>query len=108
MIKNKVSITSKSTFSKTYPPFFIFVLLAIFMLLGLIVTPIYSQENLTQINDRADFRRPTVEVLQLEGQVRSDVETRMSLGLNADVAYVQNLRGSAEDVGSEKFNIPMT
>lgn len=32
----------------------------------------------------------------------------MSLGLNADVDYVQNLRGSADDVGSEKFNVPMT
>lgn len=32
----------------------------------------------------------------------------MSLGLNADVDYVQNLRSSADDVGSEKFNVPMT
>ena len=49
-----------------------------------------------------------LEVLQLEGQLRGDVETRMSLGLNADVEYVRNLRGSAEDVGSDLFNVPMT
>ena len=93
---------------KTYRPFFTLALLATLMLLVLAVTPTHSQDNLPQINDRAGFRRPTAEVLQLEGQLRSDVETRMSLGLNADVEYVQHLRGSAEDVGSEKFNVPMT
>jgi hypothetical protein len=93
---------------KTYRPFFTLALLATLMLLVLAVTPTHSQDNLPQINDRAGFRRPTAEVLQLEGQLRGDVETRMSLGLNADVEYVQHLRGSAEDVGSEKFNVPMT
>ncbi len=58
--------------------------------------------------DRASFRHPTAEVLQLEGQLRSDVETRLSLGLNADITYVQTLRGLAQDVGSREVNIPMT
>lgn len=93
---------------KFYRFFFIFGLLASLTLLMLTVTPTHSQETSPQINDRAGFRRPTVEVLQLEGQLRGDVETRMSLGLNADVEYVQNLRGSAEDVGSDLFNVPMT
>ncbi len=83
-------------------------LLVTVMILVLTATPTYSQSNMPLINDRAGFRRPTVEVLQLEGKLRSDVETRMSLGLNADLAYVRNLRGSAEDVGSEKFDVPMT
>lgn len=96
------------TMKKTYHSLSIFGLLAIIMLLTLTVTPSYSQESLPEINDRAQFRRPTVEVLQLEGQLRSDIETRMSLGLNTDIAYVQDLRGSAEDVGSERFNVPMT
>lgn len=93
---------------KFYRFFFIFGLLAALTLLMLTVAPTHSQETPPQINDRAGFRRPTVEVLQLEGQIRGDVETRMSLGLNADVEYVQNLRGSAEDVGSDLFNVPMT
>ncbi len=96
------------TTEKTYHSFLIFGMLATIMLLVLTVSPTHSQENLPPINDRAGFRRPTAEILELEGQLRGDVETRMSLGLTADVAYVQNLRGSAEDVGSEKFNIPMT
>ncbi len=86
---------------KMYRPAQVLGLLATIMLLMLTATPTHSQGDLTQINDRASFRRPTTEILQLESQLRSDVETRMSLGLNADVAYVQNLRGSPEDVGSE-------
>jgi hypothetical protein len=72
------------------------------------VFPVYSQDNMVDIVDRAGFRRPTDEMLQLEGQLRYDVETRISLGLKADVEYVRNLRGSAEDVASAEFNVPMT
>lgn len=93
-------------YQKMYRPFLLLGLLAAIMLLMLTATETHSQGS--QINDRASFRRPTAEVLQLPTQLRGDVETRMSLGLNADVAYVQNLRGSPEDVGSEKFNVPMT
>lgn len=93
-------------YEKMYRPCLVFGMLAAIILLISTATETHSQGS--QINDRASFRRPTAEVLQLPTQLRSDVETRMSLGLNADVAYVQNLRGSAEDVGSEKFNVPMT
>ena len=40
------------------------------------------------VNGRAISLRPTAEMLQLEDQLRADVITRMSLGLNADIGYV--------------------
>jgi len=40
------------------------------------------------IVDRAAFRRPTQEILELEGELRGAVESRAALGLNADPAYV--------------------
>ena len=58
--------------------------------------------------DRAAFRRPTGEILELEGDIRGAVESRAALGLNADPEFVQALRGSPEDVGTERFGIPMT
>lgn len=61
-----------------------------------------------RIVDRAAFRRPTQEILELEGDFRSWVETRMALGLNADPTYVEALKGSSEDVGTARFGFPLT
>ena len=60
------------------------------------------------IVDRAAFRRPTQQILELEGDLRGAIESRAALGLNADPAYVEALRGSPEDAGSIRFGIPLT
>ncbi len=62
----------------------------------------------SDIVDRAAFRRPTQEILELEGELRSAVESRKALGLNADPAYVEALRGSPEDAGTARFGLPLT
>lgn len=62
----------------------------------------------TGIVDRAAFRRPTQEILELEGEFRSAVESRAALGLNAEPAYVQMLQGSTDDVGTTRYGIPLT
>lgn len=58
--------------------------------------------------DRAAFRRPTQEILALEGDLRGAVESRAALGLNADPVYVEALQGSSEDAGTARFGIPLT
>lgn len=47
-------------------------------------------------------------MLELEGELRSAVESRAALGLNAEPAYVETLQGSADDVGTARFGIPLT
>jgi len=63
---------------------------------------------LSTINDRAGFRRPTVESLQLEGDLRGDVETRASFGLDSSVDLINNLRGTPQDVGTSRYGFPLT
>jgi len=48
------------------------------------------------------------ETFELSGDIRGDIETRAALGLNADVEYVLKLRESSENVGNERFGIPLT
>lgn len=67
-----------------------------------------AQGSQYDIVDRAGFRRPTADVLELEPGLRGAVETRQSFGLNADIDYVQQLRNSSEDVGSERYGYPLT
>lgn len=78
----------------------------VLILLSLALTA--SSLETTSIEDRAGFRRPTAEMLELEGEIRTAVETRASLGLSADLETVMSLQGSPEDVGSAEYGIPLT
>ncbi|MCL7453319.1 MAG: S1 family peptidase, partial [Anaerolineae bacterium] len=81
------------------------VVLALLFTMGFAVS---AQSESVTVEDRAGFRRPTAEMLELGGDIRGDVETRAALGLDADLALVSALRGSPGDEGTDRFGIPLT
>lgn len=75
--------------------------------LGTIVSA-QSGEETEEINDRAEFRRPTEEILALEGELRQAVESRSALGFSADPALVTTYLDAETTTDSLLPGIPLT